>query len=94
MYLISSTHTSNEEIYLFSRFLAEYFHLSAFYCIFIFTNIFEKYNHTFEFKESFSMFQTSSSAIVSVTSPFLQDNPCIYITINTMILCRLNVSYE
>ena len=40
------------------------------------------------------MFQTSSSAIVSVTLKFLQDNSYIYITINTMILCRLNVRYK
>ena len=40
------------------------------------------------------MFQTSSSAIVSVTLTFLQDNSYIYITINTMILCRLNVRYK
>ena len=40
------------------------------------------------------MFQTSSSAIVSVTLKFLQDNSYIYITISTMILCRLNVRYK
>ena len=42
------------------------------------------------------MFQTSSSAIVSVTLKFFQDNSYIYIyiTINTMILCRLNVRYK
>ena len=46
------------------------------------------------------MFQTSSSAIVSVTLKLLQDNSYIYIyiqiyiTINTMILCRLNVRYK
>ena len=40
------------------------------------------------------MFQTSSSAIVSVTLKFLQDNSYIYVTINTMILCRLNVRYK
>ena len=56
--------------------------------------LFLKIHHTFEFKESFSMFQTSSSAIVRVTLKFLHDNPCIYKTINTMILCRLNVRYK
>ena len=40
---------------------------------------FKKYNHTFEFTEHVSMFQTSSSAIVSVTIKFLQDNSYIYI---------------
>ena len=43
------------------------------------------------------MFQTSSSAIVSVTLKCFQDNSYIYIlyiTINTMILCRLNVRYK
>ena len=38
-------------------------------------------HHTFEFKRN--LFETSSSAIVSVTLKFLQDNPyIIYITIN------------
>ena len=55
---------------------------------------FKKYNHTFEFSEHVSMFQTSSSAIVSVTLKFLQDNLYIYMTINTMTLCRLNVRYK
>ena len=41
------------------------------------------------------MFQTSSSAIVSVPLKFLQDNSIyIYITINTIILCSLNVRYK
>ena len=40
------------------------------------------------------MFQTSSSVIVSVTLQFLEDNSYIYITINTMILCRLDVRYK
>ena len=40
------------------------------------------------------MFETSSSAMVSLTLKFLQDNSYIYITINTMILCRLDVRYK
>ena len=40
------------------------------------------------------MFQTSSSAIVGVALKFLQENSYIYITINAMILCRLNVRYK
>ena len=42
------------------------------------------------------MFQTSCSAIVSVTLKFLQNTSYIYIyiIINTMILRRLNVRYK
>ena len=35
-YLISSARKNNEEIYLFSTFVTEYFYFSVFYCIFIF----------------------------------------------------------
>ena len=47
------------------------------YIYIFFFFFFLKYNHTFEFTEYVSMFQTSSSAIVSVTLKFLQDNSYI-----------------
>ena len=40
------------------------------------------------------MFQTSSSAIVSVTLKFIQDNSYTYITINTMILLNMEALFD
>jgi len=48
--------------------------------------IFLKYNHTFDFMEHVSMFQTSSSAIVCVTLNFLQYNVIIIIVIILLLL--------